>query len=460
MLPNEIMAVIEAVRNLGGRALLVGGAIRDMVLGSIRGAEIEPKDFDIEVYGLTVEELETVLAGFGPVNAVGKSFVVIKVTLNGVPVDVSLPRRDNKTGRGHKGFIVEPDTAMTPEEAASRRDFTMNALAANPLTGEVLDFFGGVSDLRRGVLRATDPEKFVEDPLRVLRGMQFCGRYELHPDDELVAICNTIAGSFGELKMERVWTEWWKWAAKSTVPSLGLEFLRKCGWIVHFPELAALAGCPQDPAWHPEGDVWQHTLHVADAAARIAQRNALTEDERGTLLIAALCHDLGKPEATVRNTDGRLASPGHAEAGAGIAQGFLRRIGAPAALTNRVSVLVREHLAHVSVGDEPTDRAVRRLAVRLGSVSIRELSQLVEADHSGRPPLPAGNPLHAIEQRAQELGVQDELPQPILMGRHLIILGMEPGRNMGALLRRAFEAQLDGAFQNTEEAMAWVQTAL
>ena len=192
-------ALFRALAAAGGRAFLVGGAARDLVLSGE-----PPKDLDIEVFGLSPDAVRSTLERFGKVDAVGASFGVYKLRTPDGEVDVSLPRRENKAGRGHKGFIVAPDPTMTPEQAAARRDFTVNALMVDPLTGEVLDFFGGRADWQARVLRHVGPA-FAEDPLRVLRAMQFCARWGFALESQTADLCRSLYSEFDTLPKERVW---------------------------------------------------------------------------------------------------------------------------------------------------------------------------------------------------------------------------------------------------------------
>jgi tRNA nucleotidyltransferase (CCA-adding enzyme) len=200
--------------------------------------------------------------------------------------------------------------------------------------------------------------------------------------------------------------------------------------------------------------VWTHTLHVLDAAAEIAERDRLADHERAILLFAALCHDLGKPATTETGEDGRIRSPGHAQAGVAPAEALLRRIGCPRAIAAPVAPLVREHMAHH--GMQVNGRSVRRLALRLAPATIAQWGRLVDADRSGRPPLPPDNPGAPIVALAEQLGAAVGRPAPILQGRHLLAAGMSPGPDVGAILDRAYHAQIDGAFSTLEEALAWV----
>ena len=287
----------------------------------------------------------------------------------------------------------------------------------------------------------------------MLRGMQFAARFNLTMARETADLSRQLLPEAGTLAIERVWEEWRKWAEKSTWPAAGLRVLVDSGWITLYPELAVLIACPQDPEWHPEGDVFQHTLFACDAAGRIASREKLQGKQRVAFLLATLCHDLGKPLTTVRGDDGHVRSPGHAEAGILPAETFLARIGCRQEIVNQILPLIREHLAHITLPVEP--RPVRRLAVRLSPATITQWGQVVEADHSGRPPLPAGNPAAPVVALAEQLSVEQGTPKPLLMGRHLLERGMSPGPEMGRLLKAAYEAQIAGEFETVEEALSW-----
>jgi tRNA nucleotidyltransferase (CCA-adding enzyme) len=441
-----VRPILQAIVAAGGRPQIVGGAVRDL----LRGETI--KDIDIEVYGLAIDPLVEVLRRFGRVDAVGRSFGVLKLRLpDGPELDVALPRRESKIGAGHRGFLAEPDPTMTPREAAARRDFTWNALALTH-TGELLDFFGGVADLEAGIIRHTSPA-FAEDPLRVLRAMQLAARLDMRLAPETAALARTLLPEASTLAQERIWAEWHKWGLKSTSPAAGLRVLLETGWLALYPELAALIDCPQDSLWHPEGQVFTHTLYVCDAAAEIADRDGVVGDDRVVLLLAALCHDLGKPATTETSADGRIRSPGHARAGLAPTEALLRRIGCPRAIAERVLPLVDEHMAHH--GMEVSPRSVRRLAVRLAPATLVEWRRLLAADASGRPPLPAADPGAPILALAEQIDAAQGRPPPILHGRHLLGAGMAPGPELGALLRRAYQAQIDGAFATVEEGLAW-----
>jgi tRNA nucleotidyltransferase (CCA-adding enzyme) len=449
MLDSKILDVSRSIASAGGRAVLVGGWVRDRIMGQ------ESKDYDVEVYGLGLEALEAVLEPLGEVVRVGRAFGVLR--LKGLDCDFSLPRRDSKAGRGHCGFVVDLDPTLSFAEAARRRDLTINSMGFDPLSGEVLDPHSGRQDIERRVLKATDREHFPEDPLRGLRVAQFAARFEFEPDAELSELSSRL--DLGELAPERVFEEFKKLLLKGRRPSLGLEFLRRTRLLRFFPELESMVGVPQDPEWHPEGTVWEHTLLVVDEAARAREG---VEDDDLAVLFAALCHDLGKPSTTVIE-DGRVRSPSHEVEGVPPAQRFLERLRAPKDLVERVLVLVRYHLApaHFS-SSETSDKAYHRLARRLGEggASLKLLHRLAAADHFGRTTedavarrFPAGD---EFLRRAEGLAVEEKAAPDVVLGRHLIARGMAPGPAFGPILLRCREVQDETGWDDPEKILARV----
>lgn len=455
-LPPALATIVRDLHAAGLRALIVGGAVRDALLGH------DSKDIDIEVYGVTYERLVELLSRFGRTDLVGKSFGVVKLTApDGSAWDFGIPRRDNKIGLGHRDFQSTFDLSITPREAASRRDFTINAMAFDPISGELLDFFGGKGDLEQRVLRATS-DAFSEDPLRVLRGMQFACRFDLTLDPATAELSRSIADQYSTLPKERIAEEFMKWSVKSSHPGRLVNYLVETGWIVHFPEIQRMIGVPQDPEWHPEGEVAHHTMLVTNAAANIAARENVEGDDRAVLLFSALSHDFAKADTTAlreRNGRMRLTAFGHEAAGGPLARAFLTRIGIKSAIVDQVVPLVENHLAHSSIGRDATPRAVRRLAARLAPASITQLIRLIEADHSGRPPLPAGLPEGAVRIRDMA-AAEDVALQPqgaLILGRHVMqYFGGRAGPHIGEVTRAAYEAQLDGAFSTAAEAEQWL----
>ena len=453
-LPPDLAAILTGTPELK-RAYLVGGCVRDWLLGESN------KDYDIEAFGLSYEDLARALAPHGKVDMVGRSFGVIKLTTKARHTyDFSIPRRDSKSAPGHKGFAVTFDPLLAPEEAAARRDFTINSMMYDPRERRLLDPFRGEADLRAKILRHTSAA-FPEDPLRVLRGMQFAARFELQVAPETVALSRSIKGTYSELAKERVRDEWFKWAEKSRRPSHGLELLVATEWIEHFPEISAMRGVPQDPEWHPEGDVFVHTMHCCDAMSTLEEWKQSDPETRIVYMLAVLTHDMGKATTTIRaekRGELRIISPGHEEASGELADAFLERINAPNVIRDRVHPLVVNHMAHFQT---VSDRAVRRLAKRLEPENIRGLVTLMTADSYGRPPLLREVPesVRMISAKAEELSVREEPPEPILLGRHLLEYGFQPGKELGQVLNSAYEAQLTGEFNDFISGMRWLSGA-
>lgn len=454
-----LSSIHEAIARAGGRARVVGGAVRDHLLGQA------PKDVDVEVYELSLADLERALRTVGEVYAVGRSFGVLKVVVagnDGEAIDVALPRRESKSGQGHRGFVVESDPSMPFEEAAARRDFTMNAMGMDLETDELLDPHGGQHDLARGELRHVS-DAFDEDPLRVLRACQFAARFALEIAPETLARCHALEGELSTLPKERLFEEMKKLLVRARYPSIGLWALSSTRALSLFPELAALQGCPQEPEWHPEGDVWVHTLMVTDEAAGIAREEQLDEDETLRCVLGALCHDLGKPPTT-ELVDGRIRSMNHEAAGEEPTRSFLARLGAPNELIEDTVSLVREHLKPFQLWrerDNVSDGALRRLATR---VNIPRLVRVARADFLGRTTQEAlerdDQASEWLLKEAARLEVAAAAPRPILLGRHLLERGVRPGKHMGPMLEQAFEAQLDGRFNTLEEGLRWLDEHL
>ena len=434
--------ICRLVHQATGRALLVGGCVRDGFLGR------PTKEIDIEVYRIDATTLETILSRHFTIKLVGQAFGVMKIL--DLPIDVTLPRRESKSGRGHRGFTIDSDPQMTPETAASRRDFTVNAIALDPITGDVIDPYNGRNDLDRKILRHVSAEHFGEDPLRVLRGMQFAARFDFEVAPETVEICRTL--ELEGLSAERIFDEWKKMILHGVRPSRGLTFLRDSQWIRYFPELFALIDCPQDPNWHPEGDVWTHTLHCLDA---FAERRVNDAREDLVVGLAVLCHDLGKPETTTVE-NGRITSKEHSAVGEKLTRTFLSRMTNETALIDDVLPLVGTHLAPMQLFKaEASDATIRRLARRVGRID--RLVRVAHADMLGRPPLQvdtfdAGD---WLTERARRLEIEAAAPKPIIMGRHLIQLGLEPGTHFGPIIEACFNAQIEGEFKTLQDGIEY-----
>lgn len=529
--PAELVEIISIIKNAGGNPLLVGGAVRDHLLG------IAPKDFDVEVYGISLDQVGAALtsAGFST-NFAGKSFGVLKVAskIGGLSYDVSLPRTEKKIGEKHKDFQVLPDFTLPVKVAAARRDFTINAIAYDPFTKEFLDYYGGMNDLEDGILRhivADGKTQFAEDALRVLRGCGFAGRFGFEFALETIDLCKEVAPEIALLSVERLWEEWKKILLRSPKPSDALSALWNTGAIEHFPELKALACVPEHPEWHPEdwfswddtgmdevqkielytkaatalgqkieigtdcknlptemwepisinqrgdlliitvdgktvytGGVWIHNCCVVDGAVRVLKDDEITdENEKLIVMLGALCHDLGKP-ITTKYFDGRWRAHAHSEAGEKPTISFLQRIGCPPAIVEAVVPLVHKHLvpAH-AYRDKAEPKTIRRLATK---VPLKTLLRIARADYLGSGLGKQDVDSRTVDfavwmlERAEEIKVADSAPKPLLLGRHLLELGMKPGPEMGKICKAAFEAQLDGVFSDEDGAVEWAKNQL
>ena len=408
------------------------------------------KDVDLEVFGIDAGRLKEILAAFGPVNVVGESFTVFKVG----DVDVSLPRRESKVGRGHKGFAVHGDPTLSPREAARRRDFTINAISWDPLTETFEDPFDGRRDIEGRILRAVDASTFGDDSLRVLRAVQFAARFEFELDPGTAALCRRIP--LDDLPAERIWGELEKLLLLPQRPSIGFTLALELGVVDQlFPELKALVGCPQEPEWHPEGDVWIHTLMVIDQAR--TRIDDLERPQQIAVMLGAVCHDLGKPPTTAFS-EGRIRSIDHEQAGVAPATAVLDRLNVHTIggfdVRKQVLGVTAHHLKPGMFGMSKTpvsDGAFRRLAQK---VDLEILARVAKSDCMGRGGGFDCSSMDWFLQRARELGVQNAPPKPILLGRHLLAIGMSPGPKVGEILRLVYERQLDGAVTTVEEGLA------
>ena len=462
VLPPGLARLLDEIRSAGGRPFIVGGAVRDALIGK----DVEDQDFDVEVFGLAVGPLEDVLARSGRVDAVGQSFRVFKVSgLEGTAtaVDVALPRRDSKVGPGHRGIEVSGDPDLSVEEASRRRDFTMNALLWNPGTGEVLDPWDGRRDIERRLLRAVDPATFGEDPLRALRALQLAARFELDVDPATATLC--AAMPLEELPAERVFGEIEKLLLQARQPSRGFVLMKEWGMLPQLaPELIPLDATPQDPEWHPEGDVWTHTLQVVDQAAALVDDLASDRPRALTVLLGSLCHDLGKP-GTTREEDGRIRSRGHEAAGLPPTTTLLERWNVHSLLGYDVRAqtlaLVAHHLKPGQLYDDRdrvSDGAIRRLARK---VEPDLLYRVARADCLGRRPgrfEPVA--MEWFRERVRQLEVEVRPPEPILRGRDVLALGLRPGPEVGRVVSAVYERQLDGTVTTLEEARAEARRVL
>ena len=437
--------IVEKIYEAGGRAYFVGGCVRDTLLG------INSHEIDIESYGLPITDLQKALKPKFEAHCVGKSFGVLK--LKGVPIDISIPRMEKKTGPLHKDFGIKIDPNLSILSACERRDFTINSILWDPLVRKLIDPLNGIEDLKNRILRHTT-EKFSEDPLRVLRAMQLIARFDLRVDPETLELCKEQ--SIEKISPERIFEEWKKLICQGIVISKGLEFLKVCNWIQYFPELKNLHNCPQNPKWHPEGDVWQHTKHCMDAFAR--QRGSMDKQEALVIGFSVLCHDFGKPKKTIIQIDGKITSKGHEKASVPLTKSFLGRMTEEKKLIESILPLVEYHMIPPQFyRDQSSDVAIRRLSLKVSRID--RLIKVAQCDQLGRPPTKPDVESFSIwlSSKAKKLKIQQQGLDPILMGRHLIEMGLKPDKRFKKLLESSYEAQIEGSISTLEQAKDFIK---
>lgn len=421
----------KAVSEAGGTLYFVGGYVRDRLLGR------ENKDLDVEVHGLVPEEFLKILERFGTPLTKGESFGVYG--LHGYSMDVAMPRRERATGAGHRDFWVDVDPFLGLEQTARRRDFTINAMMQEVLTGKVWDFFGGQVDLKRRLIRQIDSVRFAEDPLRVLRGAQFAARFEYSVTED--TICTMRQMDLSSLARERVWGELQKALVKARQSSLFFWTLRRADQLsCWFPELKALIGVQQNPRFHPEGDVWNHTMLVLDRAAALREE----ADHPQSFLLTALLHDLGKITATTCE-NGQIRSIGHEKEGAPLIQSFLDRVVPVHALHREVQNLSLLHM-------RPNQLAAQHAGVKATNnlfdeaIAPKDLVLFAKADHEGRPyAVWSASTANYLWERLRQY--QQTMAKPAVCGKDLVEAGLSPGPWFSDLLSYARRLQLSNVDQ-------------
>lgn len=457
----ELHDIITRLRSAGAKhTYVVGGSVRDYIMGQAIN------DYDMEIYGLTNEQISKAVEGLGAISYVGEKFKVLKLRhSSGREYDLALPRREIKIGPLHTDFYVSEDPFMDPLQASERRDYTINSIMYDPVEDILIDPYNGVHDIALKVLRPTSA-KFEEDaPVRILRGMQFAGRFGFKLQSRYSSYMSNLTRYAFTASRERVWGEWYKWAAKSKYPSFGIEFLLDAGWLYLYPEIYNLIGCEQDPRHHPEGDAFIHTLICTDRMVDRCEAFGIKEDtdERAMLVFTALYHDVAKPPTTVREKDGSITSNGHDQLGAKMIPAAMEKLGRVNPdqkkadhMVEAIQILTANHMRHLSLKN-PSKHNVRRLAADVGN--LRHLSHIVWADNSARPPHQIGLPpqMEAIMKIASEIEIEDKKPVRILNGSMLIELGLKPGPTFKKLIEAAYQAQLDGVFEDEAGALVWIK---
>lgn len=420
--------IAELVCEAGGHTYFVGGCVRDVILGR------ESKDIDLEIHGIRPERLEEILRTLGEPVTMGSSFGIMG--LRHYDLDIAMPRKDEKGTRGGRDFYDVVDPFVGTEKAARRRDLTMNALMQDVLTGEIVDHFGGVADLKKGIIRHVDDVTFAEDPLRVLRAAQFAARFQFTVAEETVQLSRKL--DLSAIPRERIWGELEKTLMKSEKPSVFFRVLREMEQLdTWFPEVKQLIGVEQNPKFHPEGDVWNHTMLVLDLAARLrCQAKQPLE-----FMVSALCHDFGKITATT-NIDGRIRSVGHELDGIAIAETFLQRLTNENGIFKYVLNMVQLHMRPNQMAEQ---RSAAKSMCKLfdTSVDAEDLLLLAKADHCSRPD---ATPYEQTERYLHDhlKLYRERMAQPCVMGADLIQAGFRPGKEFKDALEHAHKLQLAG----------------
>jgi len=451
-IPKSIEKVFSVLFDHGAYPLIVGGYVRDHFL------KRKSKDIDIEVYGInSLKKLQAALEELAPVHEVGKNFGVLKMDYDGYDLDISLPRTEKKTGKGHTGFDVQTNGQLDFKTAAKRRDFTMNAIGYDTKSGYFIDPYDGQKDIEAGIIRHVNETTFIEDPLRVLRAVQFSARFNFKLDTNTLKLCQNMVREkmLEELPAERIFEEYKKLLLKANTPSIGFELLDEMNAL--YPELKALQGVVQDEKYHPEGDVWIHTMMSIDAMAELRTGESKRDI---TLMLATLCHDLGKVEAT-ELIDNKVRSIGH-ENILEPTKNFIQRLSDEKALLDEIEPLIKEHLMPSALFKQKSkDPAIRRLSTR---VNIENLVLLARADHFGRTTKDAQTKTYKagdwLLEKAKKLKIKNSQPKPFLLGRHLIDEGMNPGLEFKVILNEAYENQLDGKIRGEKSAVNWLRKYL
>lgn len=447
-IPSILEDILKELQKIGATPILVGGSVRDFFLN------IPIKDYDIEIFGIdSLEIIQKSLEKFGSVKLVGKSFGVLTLMVDEYDFDFALPRIEKKVGNTHQDFEIITNANLSFKEAAIRRDFTINAIGYDSCTKEFLDPFDGLNDLKNRVLKHIDDKTFIEDSLRVYRAVQFSARFDFSLDDKTFELCKKIVqnNELYFLPKERIYEEFKKLFLKSSKPSIGFELLKDLGVLKYFPELKALIDCVQDLAYHPEGDVWIHTMMCLDELARILKEENIEDEYRKLYLFyGILCHDLGKPFCT-KEINGKITSHKHEALGIEPTISFLSKLTNEKKFIEIVCSLVKNHLTPFQLYlAESSLKAIKRLSLK---VNIEDLCLVCLADCLGRTIKDKEKCPKATSwllDKAKELDIHNEPIKPFVQGKDLIELGFKPSKEFKEILDFAFDLQLDFHFEKSE----------
>lgn len=444
-IPSVLEEILKDLQKIGATPILVGGSVRDYFLN------IPVKDYDVEIFGIDcIQTIEKSLQKFGSVKLVGKSFGVLTLRVNKYDFDFALPRTETKIGLSHQDFEVITNASLSFKEAAIRRDFTINAIGYDFFKEEFIDPFDGIEDLKTKTIKHINDKTFIEDSLRVYRAVAFASRFNFKIEEKTKELCKQIVlkNELKYLPKERVYEEFKKLFLKSSKPSIGFELMRELGILKYFSELQALINCIQEPEYHPEGDVWVHTMMALDEMARILKEENIENDYKELYLFySILCHDFGKPFCT-EEINGKITSHKHESLGIEPTISFLSKITNEKKFIEIVCSLVKNHLAPFQLyKTESSLKAIKRLSLK---VNIEDLCFVCLADCLGRTILDKEKCSKATSwllSKAKELDIHNEPIKPMIQGRDLIKLGFKPSNKFKEILEFAFDLQLDEHFE-------------
>jgi len=449
---RDLDPLIQTLTNNGVIPIFVGGCVRDYWM------DRKSLDIDIELYNVSDDtDLKTILLPYGTINEVGKAFGVFKLQIGEYQIDLSLPRTESSSGKGHRDFTVQTYRTIGFKEAARRRDFTINAIGYDPIQDTFLDPYEGINDIRDKTLRCVDPETFIEDPLRLLRAVQFAARFEFVCDPQLINLCRSMVCNkdLEALPKERIFEEIKKLLLLSQKPSIGLQVLEQVDALEFFSPLHLYQSTPQDSTSHPEGSLWIHTLMCIDTMASLRTGDSKRDL---SLMFGILLHDCGKPSTTITE-NGCINAPGHAAAGVPIAQSFIEKLTSDKSLIKNVLPLVRHHGTPRKLFK--TQAGTSEILKLSTETVIADVLLVAEADFFGRSfntdipeTFEAGKWLH---EEAERLGVLYAPPLPLLQGKDLISMGFNPSNQFKLVLDTLYSMQLDGIISTREEALKWAK---
>lgn len=451
---NEIEELINIFKDNNITPILVGGYVRDSVIDT----NLISKDIDIEVYNSNgYDSLAKILDKYNP-KLVGEKFGVIKININGLELDISLPRKENSIGKSHKDFEIEIFNTLSFPEAFKRRDFTINGIGYDLINNQYIDIYNGFRDINKKIIKHIDKETFIEDPLRIFRAIQFAARFDFNIDVSTKKLMREMIENdmLDDLSKERIFEEFNKLLLKSAKPSVGFELMREFKIIEkYFPELNAIIEIPQDEKYHPEGDVWTHTMMVIDAMANIELPNDKKENKL-IYMYSCLCHDFGKYTHT-QNEAGKITSKGHEEAGIEPTISFMKKLTDNKKLISKITPLVECHLRPtIFYKENYGENAIKKLSNKLldNEVDIIDLAIVNKADSLGRTTLEAikkETPQYDwIIDKYNEFKLNIKTPK-LITGKYLIEKGHKPNKQFGIIIDDAYEYQIQNNITETQD---------